>query len=274
MKKKIIIGLACLTAGIGLAGCEASNSTTETTDTTTTAEATTTSETTTAEPTTTTTTEAPTTTTTEAPTTTAKAHPEDDQIMEKLRNFYKSHEIVDGVPVGNYGSKYAKFAIADFDADGENEVMIEHRYKLSDDDDDEIPETTMYEADSLNDGTHSLPYTAIGDVTFLDNGVGYVTYPNSSANILDNKKYFLISDEMPAKLHYNMDLAGFESIARVLYYYEEDGRIYKSLVSAHDSLFQPKEKTMEEYEEEKAILNNGKIMDINVKECTADNIGL
>ena len=102
MKKRVIaIGLACLTAGIGLAGCAGSNPQPETTTTeTTTVEemTTTTAETTTTTQETTTTTQE-TTTTTEAPTTTAKAHPEDDQIMENLRAFYKSHEIVDGVPL-------------------------------------------------------------------------------------------------------------------------------------------------------------------------------
>ena len=70
MKKRVIIGIgiACLTAGIGLAGCGASSDTGTTTEITTTAEVTTTSETTTAEHNTTTTTEAPATTPAEAPT--------------------------------------------------------------------------------------------------------------------------------------------------------------------------------------------------------------
>ena len=71
MNKAIIIGVACLTAGIGLAGCGASSTTTETT---TTVETTTTTAETTME-TTTVTTEAPTTTTTEVPTTTMTEAP-------------------------------------------------------------------------------------------------------------------------------------------------------------------------------------------------------
>jgi len=77
MKKAIIIGVACLTAGIGLAGCAGSNE--QPTEATTTAETTTVEETTTttaAETTTTTqettTTTQETTTTTEAPTTVAE----------------------------------------------------------------------------------------------------------------------------------------------------------------------------------------------------------
>ena len=76
MKKSIIIGVACLTAGIGLAGCAGSNE--QPTEATTTAETTTVAETTTtvAETTTTTqettTTTQETTTTTEAPTTVAE----------------------------------------------------------------------------------------------------------------------------------------------------------------------------------------------------------
>lgn len=69
MKKAIIIGVACLIAGTGLAGCGASSTTTETTTTAETTATTTETTTTTTEATTTTTTEAPTTTTTtEAPT--------------------------------------------------------------------------------------------------------------------------------------------------------------------------------------------------------------
>ncbi len=289
MGKKLLIVMAVIGASVAvLGGCGASSNTTgtttsettATTDETTTATITPTTEadtTVTTETTATTTTEAPTTTTIEVPTTTAKAHPEDDVFMQHLRNLYNAGT-KDGVPAEEGYYKYQKFAIADFDADGENELMIEHRFEWGDE--FEISEMNMYEASSLGKGFHEdavagLPNTAFSDVTFLDNGVAYSAYSsNSMQNILDNKKYFLINDEMPSKLHYNMSLANFESIARVLFYYEENGKIFKSLASAHDILFDPKEKTQAEYEEEKAILNKGKVMDINVKECTAENIGL
>ena len=96
MKKQIFIGLACLTAGIGLAGCGASNNQpVETTTSETTAAETTT---TTAETTTTTaeTTTAETTTTTEAPTTTSEttaANSSEDSygwILDKYRSIAKN----------------------------------------------------------------------------------------------------------------------------------------------------------------------------------------
>ena len=286
MKKQIFIGLACLTAGIGLAGCGASNNqpvettTSETTaaeTTTTTAETTTTTvETTTAE-TTTTATEAPTTTATEAPTTTAKAHPEDDQIMENLRNFYKSHEKIDGVPLSYFNGypshQNTKFAIADFDGDGENEVIFQEIGTTPTDDVIEysIPYIKMYEANSLSDngGILVVPHEIIYDVTFLDNGVAY-TYDYSC---LDNKRYFLINRDLPAKLNYNMSLT-YDADERILSYYTNNGRIMKALTSTQDQYFDPKEKTQEQYETEKAILNSGNVIDLQVKDFTAENLGL
>ncbi len=92
MKKAIIIGVTCLAAGTGIAGCGASSSTTETTTavetattTTATTTATETTTTTTAETTTTTTETA--TTTTEAPATTKTGYT-DQELCDMAANYY------------------------------------------------------------------------------------------------------------------------------------------------------------------------------------------
>ena len=278
MKKAIIIGIACLTAGTGFAGCGASSGTTTET---TTGEATTTTmttTTTTAETTTATTeastitTESPTTTTTEAPTTTAKSHPEDNQIMENLRNFYKSHEIVDGYPTATengYTTCFQKFAIADFDDDGINEVAIEYQsaYFLTDDMD--IFESEITDYDKGGNCFYNTYGKTFSNLTFLDNGVAYF----HDENVLDSKVYNLIGESILPDLNYNKSLLE-GSILRKLSYRMENGSIMKSLYSAHDSIFPPLEKTREQYETEKAILNSGNEMDIQVKDFTAENLGL
>lgn len=94
MKKKMAIGigLACLTAGIGLAGCGASGTTIETTTTVETTATTTTTESTTSTEATTTTTEATTTTITEATTTTKEAPTTtsytDQELCDMAANYY------------------------------------------------------------------------------------------------------------------------------------------------------------------------------------------
>ena len=283
MKKQIFIGLACLTAGIGLAGCGASNNqpvettTSETTTaetTTTTAETTTTTaETTTAE--TTTTTEAPTTTATEAPTTTAKAHPEDDQIMENLRNFYKSHDKEDGLPVNNeHDITYLKYAIADFDADGVNEVAIEFQPPQFTNPDLSLYKSGVTDYDYPFYNTYGADFS---ELTFLDNGVAYCKTTNDmgiGGGALDDKMYYLIGDEILPKLNYNKSLLEEYTHLRRLYYTSENGKIMKNLYSAHDYIFEPLEKTQEQYETEKAILNSGNVIDLQVKDFTAENLGL
>ena len=290
MRKKIIIGLACLTAGIGLAGCGGSSNTGVTTETTTTAEATTTSETTTTEPTTTTTTEAPTTTTTtteaptttttEVPTTVAKAHPEDDQIMEQLRAFYKSHEIVDGVPAETaYGEtiQYVKYAIADFDGDGENEVAIED-YCDSKTRGFEFSDVSFYKGGISDDNIIQwFRGGKISDNTYLDNGISY--YPDLNklnegrANAIVKGIYYLINKNYYEKLNYSKENLGSSTSSYVVTYVVTDGVIHKNLGTQGDTIFDA-EKTQAEFESDMAILNSGNVMNIEIKDFTAENIGL
>ena len=274
MKKIGIIGLACLTAGIGLAGCAGSNE--QPTEATTTAETTTAAETTTttAETTTTTqettTTAEETTTTTEAPTTTAKAHPEDDQIMENLRAFYKSHEIVDGVPTEN-DVKYAKYAIADFDGDGQNEVMIEMEFDLYDDINHNL---YMYNHDDdINDEPNRvIYYTIFENVTFCDNGVAYSKHRRDQS--IDGKEYFILSDKILESLNYNLNNFHELDAEFILDYFYDEGRIMKHLHTCQDYYFNPVEKTQEQYESDMTIINGGKELDFQIKDFTAENIGL
>ena len=273
MKKIGIIGLACLTAGIGLAGCAGSNE--QPTEATTTAETTTVAETTTTTQETTTTTQE-TTTTTEAPTTTVKAHPEDDQIMENLRAFYKSHEIVDGVPLktDDYGftEQFAKYAIADFDGDGENEVIVETDYELY----ERIAHSLhMYDHDQdiSSNPNRIFGYRSFSDVVFMDNGTAHC---DSYVSTIDGKDYYLLSDKMLESLNYNLN--NFDHWGEynefLLRYYNDDGSIMKILGTTQDYYFDPVEKTQEQYESDMAILNSGKELDFQVKDFTAENIGL
>ena len=282
MKKTIIIGVACLAVGTGLAGCGAGRSATVTT----TAEATTAAETTAAAETTTavteattTTTEAPATTTTESPTTRAKAHPEDDRIMENLRNFYKSHDILDGMPatINKYNTiyEYTKFAIADFDGDGVNEVAIQSE-QISQ------PQAgylivSIYESDvndySLENSVAAIDLTELSDLTFLDNGVAYTSASeHSTLDVLDDKSYYLIDYGLYGKLNYSSDNVG-RGGRYYLLYFTEGGRIFKQLGTVQDMMFRV-EKSRAEYEADKAILNSGSVMDVQVKDFTAENVGL
>ena len=252
---------------------ERANSTTETTETTTTAETTTTTQETT-------TTTQETTTTTEAPTTTAKAHPENDRIMENLRNFYKSHTIVDGVPVDEDGTtKYTKFAIADFDGDGENEVAINHLNDGTNYGMGQVATIIIYNDNiSNNDILKRIGYSELSDNVYLDNGIAYVSDVmiadhNSRANDGLKDRYYIINNSFYEKLNYSKDNIGDQTSDYVLSYYEQEGKINKYLHTLHDGLFSV-EKTQAEYESDKAILESGNVMNIEVKEFTAENLGL
>lgn len=283
MKKRIIgVSLACLTAGMVFAGCGASNSTSETTTTaeeTTTVTTTTTTTvemTTTTEETTTTTEE--TTTTTEAPTTVANAHPENDVFMKYLRDYYQSHNLDNGSPSPNEYVSYTKFAIADFDSDGENELAVEYDVHAEDFTANHI---YIYKAnncdfDNFDTVYRSIGYESFSKVTILDNGVAYADVPLDST--FDGKVYFILNDNMLEKLNYNLSSFvspdGSMPSDYNLYYYIEDGVIKKIIGSGQDSYFPGVEKTQSEYESDLSILKSGNVLNIEIKDFTAENIGL
>jgi len=203
---------------------------------------------------------------------TTNEYPEDDQLMENLRNFYMSNEKVDGVPVYR-NSEFKKFAIADFDADGKNEVMVEKYYDINGSIGQDL---SMYEADSPIGGNYSncdkmIPDQIFSDVTFLDNGVAHITLDGWS---FDNRVYFLLNEDMPKKFNYDMSLTYESPSRRLLYRENSDGTKERSFESIQDLLFDPVDVTQAEYEEEYAILNSGKVMDFEVKDFTAENLGL
>ena len=293
MKKKVIvIGLACLTAGIGLAGCAGRGNqpeTTTTAETTTMAETTTTTAaetTTTTKETTTTTTEAPTTTTTETLSTTAKAHPEDDRIMEYLRSYYRSHDTSSGVPHGDDYGHYVRYAIADFNADGKNELAVEYKTDSSDYNVTNIFICPVEKIDFDNFKTidKSIGYNTLSNVKFLDNGVAYHSISQTEIDFypdrdyLDAKEFFILSNDVLQKLNYNLDnLRDYEGNLHhsfIIEYYKENDSIYKMLDSGQEAFFEPVIKTQEQYNADKALLDSGNVLNIEVKDFTAENIGL
>ena len=202
---------------------------------------------------------------------------EDDQIMENLRAFYKSHEIVDGVPARENNLKYAKYAIADFDGDGQNEVMVETSFIYVDN--NIAHELYMYDHDQELGlmAERVLPFQSFSNQTFLDNGVSNrgVNGDNDYANdAIDKKVYFILSDKVLEQLNYNLNNFYEGSNMFLLYYYENNGKILKTLGGGQEAYFEPKEKTQAEYEADMAILNSGKELDFQVKDFTAENIGL
>ena len=215
----------------------------------------------------------------EALTEVAKSHPEDEQIMENLRAFYKSHEIVDGVPTEISNSetrKYLKYSIADFDGDGENELAIEDFYKV---DMYEFQNTYIYKSNVSNltrdNAMEVMDYKQFSDITFLDNGIAYCANAKSSTPVDSRDKgvYYLINDDYYGKLNYSKDNVGDNPKGLGINYFIRDGVIIKNLGTVQDFMFQT-EKTWEQYEADMDILNSGNVMNIEVKDFTAENIGL
>ena len=83
-----------------------------------------------------------------------------------------------------------------------------------------------------------------------------------------------MSDKVLEKLNYNLNNFYDYDSTFILSYSNHDGRIMKSLGSGQDIYFDPVEKTQAEYEADMAILNGGKELDFQVKDFTAENIGL
>ena len=74
------------------------------------------------------------------------------------------------------------------------------------------------------------------------------------------------------KLNYSRDNVG-DGKGLYLLYFTEGGSIIKQLGTVQDMLFRV-EKTQEQYEADKAILNSGNVIYVQIKDFTAANIGL
>ncbi len=279
MKMAIIAGLACFFVGTGLAGCGSGSAATETTM----VEATTTAETTTlTTEATTTTTESP-KTTTEVATNTSNIHPENEQIMNALRNYYDSHEIINGNPVSGKNGVYSKFAIEDFDGDGENELAVQYSGVNNHD----VNHIYIWKADKLffddtfNELYRGITYQKFDDVTFLDNGVAYTDVPENhyypDKEYLENKYYHILSNDILRKLDYDPDSFtrsdGSFPFSFILFYTKEDGAIQKIIGSGQDAYFDPVVITQEQYDANKAILYSGSVIEVKVQDFTAESIG-
>lgn len=208
------------------------------------------------------------------------AHPEDDDIMEHLREFYSCHKLVDGVPADtqnpDYPVKYEKYAIADFDGDGVNELMIQTGFDYF----DTIAHNLfMYDHDQTIGYNESriLAFHPFSDVTFSDNGIAYY-YADADAgwtgNAIDGKNYYILSDKKLEELNYNLNNFHEGASTFILIYKKEDGKIKKYLNGGSEWYFEPAIKTQEQYDNDMSILNSGHVMDIDIKDFTAENIGL
>ena len=91
---------------------------------------------------------------------------------------------------------------------------------------------------------------------------------------IGNMKYYILSEDMFPKLNYNLELAYYKSDENILRYVEREGKIMKSLCNYQDCMYDSIEKTQAQYDEEYAILNSGKVMDVEIKDFTAENLGL
>ena len=211
---------------------------------------------------------------------------EDDVFMDYLRQYYNTHDTSAGTPSPDEYGHYTKYAIADFDADGENELAVQYDGLMG----GEYPISNLfiYKQNNCNFDDFETLYASIGykkfsEVTFLDNGVVYSAisddikkyYPNTE--YLGNKQYQILSNKMYEKLNYSLDnlrtsYGNNVDHSLILQYKKENNIITKSL-GAQEELFSV-EKTQEQYEADMAILNSGKELDFQVKDFTAENIGL
>ena len=211
---------------------------------------------------------------------------EDDVFMDYLRQYYNTHDTSAGTPSPDEYGHYTKYAIADFDADGENELAVQYDGLMG----GEYPISNLfiYKQNNCNFDDFETLYASIGykkfsEVTFLDNGVVYSAisddikkyYPNTE--YLENKQYQILSNKMYEKLNYSLDnlrtsYGNNVDHSLILQYKKENNIITKSL-GAQEELFSV-EKTQEQYEADMAIINGGKELDFQIKDFTAENIGL
>ncbi len=305
MKKAIIIGVACLTSGTGLAGCATSNSTIEKTITAETA----TTEAATAVETTTETTTTPTTT---AETLSAKNQEEDEVLLKWLREKYNSAtKIINGYPViiennESYNS-YIKYALGDFDGDGGNEMItIENgdwRMDFIESDEDMVKGRFqmyyMYDLDSnknvvereLSAGA-MLSLNAYNSVLEEQAGIGETGYPDfkytfydngvvkseADANgkkvisymIFDDKKYGELRNLNHKLVMWN-DILGNGDTEAVVYI--DDGTTIERYFGSHQDCDYG-EISQSDYSSEIDVLTNGNVVDTGFIDITAENLGI
>ena len=215
-------------------------------------------------------------------------HPEDEVLMNYIREYYRSHEKVEGgYPVIDEGHKsyagyYTKYAIADFDADGTDELAVESTITWTKYNTEEHPELDIYKSYSIDFDYASASYgtfnTDFSGITFYNNGVAesdvsYNKPENVKGEVIDNRFYYLLNEDFLGRLNYSKENVGEFWPGMVLYYYKKDGEIHKTLNTFSEN--DPDVvKTQEEYNNDIKTLHSGDVMNIQVKEFTAENLGL
>ncbi|GEM_PF-5770336 len=218
----------------------------------------------------------------------AQDHPEDEVLMNYIREYYRSHEKVQGgYPIIDEGHKsyagyYTKYAIADFDADGTDELAVESTITWTKYNAEEHPELDIYKSYSIDFDYASASYgtfnTNFSGIAFYNNGVAesantYIKPENIKGEVIDNRFYYLLNEDLLGRLNYSKENVGEFHPGMVLYYYKKDGAIHKTLNTFSENDLDVV-KTREEYNNDIKTLRSGEVINIQVKDFTAENLGL
>ena len=210
--------------------------------------------------------------------------------VKLAQDLYNRCRIVDGVAYDPEDDRdiYTKYAIADFDADGLNEIAIEvkhtghNKYYGSADWTDII----IYKnAINRENEYKKIWYGSFDNTTFYDNGVAeyyntdeslannYLLFVSENGEIIDNRRFVILNDEMYGKLNYSMDNVKDE-YTPVLTYFKDGGVIHKGFGGIVNGPSLDVIKTQKDYDKDMAVLRSGNTMKIQIKNFTAENLGL
>lgn len=243
--------------------------------------------------------------------------PEDDIFLKYLADIYGKEEIINGYPVeimtgedNKWGSwrAYKKYAIADFDGDGTDELLIfgygpYNGGMMNMDEDDSFTESVypffdMYEISATGEVAQKdeEPYKIHGDL-WLMGGVSYIDrtgfdfYDNGvfryrGRNMEDEEaeSYYIYDDDIFRKIerlghkmyteYTGMEdwIFGSRSIGSALCYKrDKDGNIRRMVGSHQDGSYDLISE--EEYKSEVSVLTGGNELDTYFKDVSAENIG-
>ena len=251
-----------------------------------------------------------------------ESHPEDEQILAYLKDIYNtSSEIIKGHPSELElddsadlcsWTTYRDYAIADFDGDGRDELIL-HTYEpynagLSYGEinlyDQAYPAFDMYEVtDNGNVVNKDASYNIEGDVwmlrasnsadysnpslfTFYGNGVFKFELTEGGER---KEAYYIFNDDIHRQLkalnhHLFKDKSIYGSTAdgvlgdnelytsALCYVTNSDGRVTRMYGSHQDNV--QDELTKQEYDDEIALLTSGGVLDTDFKEFDAESLGV
>lgn len=243
--------------------------------------------------------------------------PEDKAFVDYLCDIYQKNDIVNGFPVETdvseyYGSwtSYKKYAIADFDGDGRDELLLQKYgpynggfFSLDEEGmtDAIYPYFDMYELDESGKvaDRDTEPYKTHGDLWlmylpryfriensgfhFYDNAVFRYHACDDDGNETDG--YYIFDDDIYRQLgvlghklytdyDYDYDYSlGEDSVgSAICYTFEKDGTIVRKVGSHQDAAIDRISK--EDYDAEVNVLRGGKELDTAFKDMNAENLGL